>query len=44
MSGEARYKWEHGVPFERVNQFGGRGLVRTDGMSASWRCMVAGAL
>ncbi len=44
MSGEARYKWEHGVPFERVDQFGGRGLVRTDGMSASWRCMVPGAL
>lgn len=44
MSGEARYKWEHGVPFQRVDQFHGRDRVRTDGMSASWRCMVPGAI
>ena len=44
MSGEARYKWQHGVPFEPVDRFQGRDFARTDGMSASWRCMVPGAL
>ena len=41
---ELRYKWEHGVPFEHVDRFHGRDYVRTDGMSASWRCLVPGVL
>lgn len=44
ISGEARHKWEHGISFQRVDRFHRRDLVRTDGMSASWRCMVPGAL
>jgi alkylated DNA repair dioxygenase AlkB len=44
LSGEARYKWEHGVPFERIDRFQGREYVRKDGMSASWRCLVPGVL
>jgi hypothetical protein len=44
ISGEARHKWQHGISFERVDQFQGRDVVRTDGMSASWRCIVPGTL
>ena len=44
ISGEARHKWEHGVSFERVDRFHGRDLVRTDGMSASLRSIVPGAI
>ena len=43
MSGEARYKWEHGIRPEKVDRFQGRALVRSDGMSVSWRCTVPGA-
>ena len=44
ISGEARHKWQHGISFQHADRFHGRNVVRTDGMSASWRCIVPGAL
>jgi alkylated DNA repair dioxygenase AlkB len=44
ISGEARHKWRHGVPPQLVDRFHGRDLVRTEGLSATWRGMVPGAL
>ena len=37
ISGEARHRWEHGVPFAKEDQFGGRVYPRSDGCSAIWR-------
>jgi len=40
IAGEARYRWEHGVPRTRVDRFRGRDYERTDGLSLSWRRVI----
>ncbi len=43
IAGEARYRWEHGVPRTRVDRFRGRDYERTDGLSLSWRRVIPDA-
>jgi alkylated DNA repair dioxygenase AlkB len=37
LSGAARHRWFHGVPFTRADELRGQVHPRTDGLSASWR-------
>jgi hypothetical protein len=39
ISGAARHRWEHGVPFAKEDQFGGRVYPRSEGWSALWGCV-----
>ena len=39
LSGNARYKWKHGVPHQTVDHFRGEAYNRTDCFSVSWRIM-----
>jgi alkylated DNA repair dioxygenase AlkB len=43
ISGDARHRWEHGVPFTIEDHFGGGVYPRRDGISATWRCVVKDA-
>jgi alkylated DNA repair dioxygenase AlkB len=37
LSGAARHRWYHGVPFTRADELNGQIYPRGDGLSASWR-------
>lgn len=37
LTGPARYRWYHSIPFAMDDEFGGRSFPRTDGFSVTWR-------
>ncbi|MBI4908196.1 MAG: alpha-ketoglutarate-dependent dioxygenase AlkB [Acidobacteria bacterium] len=39
MTGEARYRWVHGIPYTEKDEFRGQVYQRTKGMSATWRLL-----
>jgi alkylated DNA repair dioxygenase AlkB len=43
IAGEARHRWEHGVPFTMEDRFGGGVYPRRDGIPATWRLVVKDA-
>lgn len=42
MSGEVRYRWQHGVPYTTEDGFCGQVHPRTNGISATWRLLPPG--
>ncbi len=37
MTGDARYRWQHGIPFTHADEFRGATFPRTNGFSVTWR-------